>query len=146
MKCADVQRNMLGFIEGELEPRKYREVKKHLESCPQCASCEMKFAKAIRYIQLEKQADVDIRMFAAVQEALAMPDADEHRKPVTGLIQALSFATMLILAMIAGVYIGKEFAFEKSVASDFQTELLYLSNIHMEYHVIVPLSGQNNEP
>jgi predicted anti-sigma-YlaC factor YlaD len=146
MECAEIQKNMMDFIEGELEPSLFKNVKEHIDSCAQCAALSSKLSEVFSYIQHDKQATDDLHMFAAIQHALARPDIAQHRHFRISLIQSLSFAAMLALVIITGIFIGKRYEFEKSVASDYQTELFYLNNIHMENQVIVPLSEESPEP
>lgn len=137
---------MLGYIEEDLEPSVQSSVRQHLETCTQCTCCEMKFREAIQVIENEKQAPFDMKMFAAGQKAMSMNSMSMNQQATTGLIRSLSFAAMLVFAVVTGIMIGKEYAFEKSVASDYQTELFYLKGIHMENQVIAPLSEQQVEP
>lgn len=149
MKCVEVHNNILGFIEGGLESSLHEGIAKHVESCESCAACEKKIREAMGLIEQEKQTSFDRKMFADIQIAMAESaetDASLRQHPSKYLLRALPYAALLVLAVFAGVHIGKEYAFEKSLASDYQNELFYLNGIHMESQVIIPLSEPNTEP
>ena len=149
MKCIEVHNNILDFIEGELEPSLHEKIALHLESCESCSACEKKIREAMGLIEQEKRTSFDINMFAGIQRAMAesaKTDSSLRQHPSKYLLRALPYAALLVLAVFAGMRIGKEYAFEKSMASDYQTELFYLNGIHMESRVIIPLSEPNTEP
>ena len=146
MKCAEIQKNMMGFIEKDLESFVLDEVREHIASCQECAAVKNQLDELFQFIHLEKKTSHDPFMFTRIYTAFRKPDDAAHKNLTLRLLQPVSFAAILTIVTLGGILIGKEYAFEKSIEDDYQTELFYLNNIHLENEVIVPLSLQKTDP
>ena len=141
MKCAEIQDILMDFKENDPGSSIPEDVIRHIATCQQCAAFKDILQEMYLFIQHDKQAGTDPQMSERIMQATMTESvAAVHHHFTARLLRPAIFATVLAIVIAGGILIGHRMAYEESVSTDYQTELLYLNNIHQENQVIIPLS------
>ena len=84
MTCSSVRRRLVAFQDGELSPGEMTLVQEHLEKCASCSNLEERLARATPQPTLMIPVAVQLKMEAAVREALE--EAKRNPEPVTEIV------------------------------------------------------------
>lgn len=131
MKCHIIRNLLMDYREENLPVDRLSMVKDHLSSCSGCKEFYIRFSSALD--QLDKVPDVkfDPFMFTRIQAAIA--NRKQEKRPFSMIMLQPVLAVLIVfLIVLAGIRIGTSYSNESSLATDYQTELYYLNEIHSE--------------
>lgn len=145
MDCKKIRMNLLEYLEQEHDLTDYEVIHTHLSSCSDCQAYKSKLEEVLQFIESDKGIVSDPFMITRIQEACKPSSRVLRYSIVRSVIQSVSIAAMLAVIIFTGTVIGGKYSYKQSVSADYQTELYYLSNIHMDNQVFMNLSEQHTE-
>jgi hypothetical protein len=115
MRCADAQEWISEYLDGELGTKREKELKAHLEACPDCRSLARDFAEIVQQARNLKSPEPSPslwpRLAAAVRDSLEeTPVAGLRRKGAWGVLGNVNrwrfaAAAALVLVVVGAVVI-----------------------------------------
>jgi anti-sigma factor RsiW len=119
MSCRLVQKNLLEYIEDSLDFATSNEIKKHIESCSDCFNLYKNVQET--YTSFEKMPKQDpgpyfsARVLARYEKWEAIETNSSHR--ILRILQPIAASVFILVGVSAGIYLGKNLAGSKTVAS-----------------------------
>ena len=137
MSCRSVQKNLLEYIEDSLDFVTSNEVKKHLESCPECFTLSQNVQET--YTSFEKMPKQDpgpyfsARVMARYQRWEAVETNSSHQ--ILRILQPIAASVLVLVGVTAGIYLGKHLASSNTVASSQGVNNESLETYASEYYL-----------
>jgi hypothetical protein len=113
LKCSKIQKNLNGYLSGELSEREKEQIKSHLKECPECSqevtALEDLNKKIDQLDELAPTPEFEARFWRKVEEA-------EKPKPVRQWFSPLQWtsgmkwglSTAFVALFILGIYVARE--------------------------------------
>ncbi len=145
MDCKKIRMNLLEYLEQGNDLADYEVIRNHLSTCSDCEAYKSKLEEVLQFIESDKEIFSDPFMITRIQEACKPSPRVSRYVTIRSVLQSVSIAAMLAVIIFTGTFIGRKYSYRQSVSVDYQTELYYLSNIHMDNQVFMNLSEQHTE-
>ncbi len=105
MTCKQVRNKLIFYIEKSLPPDEQKAVEEHLQHCAKCAQDYEKLAKALQFIETEKQTEPNPYLWTRIKAKLDAPQAE--KQPVfSGLLQPVILTLLVVLGIFLGIKLG----------------------------------------
>lgn len=136
MKCKDLHKLMVPFIEKRLTNKEHSEFENHISGCKECKDFLNEFQKTYSLIETEKILEPN-PFFYAVLKAKMENKAIKHYGFsyifLSKIIQPAIFSLILIAGIYTGLKIGKD-SYNISVQQKYDTKELsmYLNELNNE--------------
>jgi anti-sigma factor RsiW len=110
MKCREFKSNHVGFVDDLLSAADMSEMRRHLHSCPSCATLDTRIRRSLLVVRnlppIEPSADFFFRLTEALKQA--PPPEAQRRIPtvaaVTALTAALAAAVYFTMALTGALH------------------------------------------
>jgi anti-sigma factor RsiW len=112
MKCKQLHKKLIFFLEGDLPQKEKEQIKKHLAECPECAGFTDDLKKTLNILQSEKSPEVNPFFYTrlkAKMENQAVRDKTQPalRPALIKILQPALFTLLLLAGIYSGYKIGK---------------------------------------
>lgn len=145
MNCKKIQMNLLEYLEQGNDLADYEVIHKHISTCSDCEAYKSKLEEFLQFIESDKEIFSDPFMITRILEACKSSPRVPQYVMVRHVLQSVFIAAIVAVIIFTGTFIGRKYSYRQSVSVDYQTELYYLSNIHMDNQVFMNLSEQLTE-
>ena len=109
MKCREFRSNHVGFIDDLLPAADMSEMRRHVWSCPKCATLDTRIRRSLLVVrnlpQIEPSADFFVRLTEALKQ---VPPVQRRRRPIFAAAAVTAFAAGLAAALYFVVAISPE--------------------------------------
>lgn len=128
MKCKNLHKKLIFFLEGDLSPAKMNEVQNHLVGCSSCASFAKELKLTLGIIEIEKNPEINPYFYTRLKAKLE----NRAESPVLGrlilakVLQPAIFSILLIIGIYLGIKIGQP-------ASSKQYSITLMQNQEIPY-------------
>ena len=113
MKCSDIHKKLIPYLNGELSKREAESVDAHLNSCESCyglySDMQKTFGLADRRKELEPDPFLYTRIAQRLEDAEIAGSKQENRSIAKRVLQPVLVAVMLFVAVFSGVKLGNAF-------------------------------------
>ncbi|MCY1722598.1 zf-HC2 domain-containing protein [Prolixibacteraceae bacterium Z1-6] len=111
MKCKAVHNNLIFFLEKELPDSEMKEVREHLNSCPDCALFAEEMKKTFGILEVEKAVEVNPFFYTRVKARLENQEQEQvvGRPLLVRVLQPVTFSILLVLAVYGGIKMGQPY-------------------------------------
>ncbi len=111
MKCKDLHKNLIFFLEGGLPQKKMEEIQSHLAGCESCAAFAADLKTTLGIIEIEKSPVINPFFYTRVKAKLENGEQAKWQilqRPVFArILQPVLFSILLIVGVYSGVKIGQ---------------------------------------
>ena len=137
MNCKEVNKNLIFFIEGELQPEKETELQEHLKDCLDCNALFMNLKETMAIITTEKETRPNPFLYTRIQEEIS--NLEEPRKVFVlkpnfiNILQPVTLSFLLLTGVIFGISLGNSFQYQTPGQSMvYQSDEFYLNDLQQE--------------
>ena len=137
MKCKEINKNLLFYIEGELSQEKEKLIKEHLHNCQNCLMLFNEIKETLAVIEGEKKIEPTPFLFTRIQQHITNLENQESLTELQPIFKRILQPIALTLLLLAGVYFGislgnsfKSEKFEKTIV--YQTDEFYFNDFQQE--------------
>jgi hypothetical protein len=134
MKCNDLHKKSIFFLEAELPPEEMRQIQLHLNECEKCSLYFENLKQVLGTIETDKIRSADPYFYTRLKARMENQE-EKELSGQSGLVRILQPAlfTILFLASIYGGYkIGGTEATYKSATIETQNIIPYLNEMKSE--------------
>jgi hypothetical protein len=126
MDCSFICRNLFSYQEHQLSDKDTKEFEDHLHSCPDCSRIVSEFQSVTSVIDLRKNDEPN--PFAGIPLIQRLESEMESTQEKTNplylrILQPMSFAALLVIAVILGFSIVKQKELEISAIINHQQDI-----------------------
>ena len=137
MNCKEINKNLIFYIEGELQSEKEMEVQKHLKNCHDCNALFINLKETLAIITKEKATKPNPFLFTRIQEDicnLKEPGKIFFLPPAfTRILQTVAFSLLLIMGVVFGISVGNSLQNQTPRQSIVhQSDEFYLNDFQQE--------------
>ncbi len=154
MKCSEVQKKLIFYIEKELGNSSKNEIESHLRECKNCNLLYSEISKTYGVLDNYKQLKPNPFFYTRLNEKIKEIDKKESgilfRPSIIKILQPIAISLVLVLSLVLGIIIGNEFSNESyfsdnSIESDLQvySDNYYLNEIEEESFENFLINGKN---
>ncbi|MBI9038110.1 MAG: zf-HC2 domain-containing protein [Bacteroidales bacterium] len=154
MKCSEVQKKIIFYIEKELKKTSSSEIESHLNQCMKCNFIFNEMNKTYSILNDVKQLNPNPFFYTRLNEKIKEIENKENkiifRPSFVRIFQPIAVSFILIISLVLGIVIGNEFnensnTFENTIAFDSQvySDNFYLNEIEGEYFENFLINGKN---
>lgn len=126
MDCSFIRRNLFSYQEHQLSDKDTKEFEAHLQTCPDCARIVSEFQSVTSVIDLRKTDEPNPFAGTRIIQRLEseLESISEKTAPLyLRILQPLSIAALLVIAVIIGFSIVKQKEPEISAIIDHQQDI-----------------------
>lgn len=135
MKCKQIQRELIFYLEGGLNIEKRNEMKSHLSECETCKNFADNLDLSLKIIDKEKELQVNPFMYTRIQERI---NSYEHKPnafitSATRILRPVFVSAVIVFGIFAGIKLGNYFN-DRLVnnVTEIQIESYYLNDFQHE--------------
>ncbi|MCF8223782.1 MAG: zf-HC2 domain-containing protein [Bacteroidales bacterium] len=104
MKCSEVHKDLIFYIEGDLSPEREKALRKHLDSCSDCRAYEKFMRQSLGAIEMKKDVPADDEFAGKVLEKMSsVPIKTFSIAPV---LKYAAAAAVIVLGVFTGMGIA----------------------------------------
>lgn len=134
MKCTDLHKDLIFYLDDELTPERKAAVNHHLKGCSKCAAFLKELEASWRIIEREKNVDTNPFLLTRIEARL---QEQKHATTAKGWVlvpqriaQPVFFSLLLVVAIYGGIKLGES---PVNVGQDEKIEnQLYLDDFNSE--------------
>jgi len=145
MKCKNINKDLIFFVEGSLTGKRKAEINRHLSECKICRNFVKELTYDMAIIEKEKEAEVSPYIYSKIYNKITSNEQTANAF-ITSALKVLKpvFITLLILSGIfSGFKLGSSFSDKYSyVDSEFQIISYYLNDLQHESVETIILSEE----
>ena len=105
MTCKQVRNKLIFYIEKSLPPEEQKAVEEHLQQCAKCAQDYEKLAKALLFIETEKQTSPNPYLWTRIKAKIDAPKAG--KQPVfSRILQPVILTLLVAIGIFLGIKLG----------------------------------------
>lgn len=104
MKCSEVHKDLIFYIEGDLSPEREKALLKHLDSCSDCRAYEKMVRQSMGVIEMEKDVPADDEFAGKVLEKMA--SARIKTFSIAPVLKYAAAAAVVVLGVFTGMSIA----------------------------------------
>jgi len=137
MNCKEVNKNLIFYVEGELQPEKETELQEHLKDCHDCNVLFLNLKETLAIITQEKAAKPNPFLFTRIQEEIN--NLEEPRKVFVlnsnfiKILQPVTLSLLLVLGVVFGISMGNSIQYQTPGQSMvYQSDEFYLNDLQQE--------------
>ena len=137
MKCKNLHKDLIPFLEGELSPEKMEEIQNHLNLCSTCADFAKELKLTLGIIESEKDFEVNPYFYTRLKARLENVGDEQPsffgRTILVRVVQPVMFSVLLILGVYLGIKIGEPASTKQYTVTLMQNqEIPYLNEMETE--------------
>ena len=137
MNCKEINKNLIFYIEGELQSEKEIELQEHLKNCHDCNVLFMNLKETLTIITKEKAIKPNPFLFTRIQQDISNlkePGKMLFSPPAfTKILQTAAFSLLLIMGVIFGISVGNSLHDQTPNQSVVhQSDEFYLNDLQQE--------------
>lgn len=136
MKCKNLHKKLIFFLEGDLSPRMMEEVQNHLDECSSCAAFAKELKQTLGIIENEKELEVNPYFYTRLKARL---ENQNEQSPAFGriifarVLQPVIFSILLVIGIYSGIKIGQPVPTKQYTVTLMQNqEIPYLNEMETE--------------
>ncbi len=136
MKCKDVHKNLIFYIDRELSSAKNKEIEEHLSGCEKCSKLYNEIKSTMSVVENEKNIETNPFLYTRIKQKL--DDIDKNTtKPIFAiqkrrLLQPALVTFIIAIGVFIGVSIGNSFPVKNNNIADNQSEQYYINDLQQE--------------
>ncbi len=104
MKCSEVHKDLIFYIEGDLSPERENALLKHLDSCSECRAYEKMMRQSLGVIKTEKDVPADDEFEGKVLEKMGSVRIKTYS--IAPLLKYAAAAAVVVLGVFTGMSIA----------------------------------------
>jgi len=135
MKCNNIHRNLIFYLEGDLTREKREEIKSHLHECEVCRNFAANLTSALEIIEKEKRPQMNSFLYTRIQEKINNYDYNSNAVITSAakLLRPVLILIVVVFGIFAGIKLGTYFD-SKYVSNvpELQIEAYYLNDLQHE--------------
>ena len=137
MNCKEVNKNLIFYVEGELQPEKEMELQEHLKDCHDCNILFLNLKETMATIAQEKSILPNPFLYTRLQEKIS--NLEESRKifvfkpEFIKILQSVTLSLLLVLGVVFGISMGNSIQYQTPGQSMvYQSDEFYLNDLQQE--------------
>lgn len=143
MKCKEIHKNLIFYIDGDLSSKKNKEIEEHLLSCAKCSKLYNEIKSTISVIENEKNIETSPFLYTRIKQRL--DDINENSTKMVfvtqpkKILQPALITFIIALGIFFGVTIGNSFPIQNNNIADTQSEQYLINDLqqeHVEYFLL----------
>ncbi|NOR76397.1 MAG: hypothetical protein GQ525_14720 [Draconibacterium sp.] len=111
MKCKNLHKKLIFFIDEDLSAKDMKQVQVHLSECNTCAAFAEDMKKTLGIVELEKSPTINPFFYTRVKAKLENQESAEMQilqRPIFArVLQPVMFSILLIIGVYSGIKIGE---------------------------------------
>ena len=143
MKCKQIHKNLIFYIDGDLTSKKNKKIEEHLSVCENCSRLYQEMKSSLSVIENKKSIEINPYLYTRIKQRL-----DDINKNSTKsifatqqkrLLQPALITFIIALGVFIGVSIGNTYTFQNNNIADTQSEQYYINDLqqeHVEYFLL----------
>ena len=137
MKCSEIQKKLIFYIEKELEKTSALEIESHLSKCKKCNSIFNEMNKTYSILNNVEQLNPNPFFYTRLSEKIKEIDNKENqiifRPSFIKILQPIVVSFVLIVSVVLGIVIGNEFSQNSNIFENItETEIqVYSDNFYL---------------
>jgi predicted anti-sigma-YlaC factor YlaD len=154
MKCSEVQKKLIFYIEKELGNTSTNEIESHLKECKKCNLLYNEMSKTLGILDNMEQLKPNPFFYTRLNEKIKDIDNKESgilfSPSFIKILQPIAISLVLVVSLVLGIIIGNEFSknsyfSDNSIESNLQiySDNFYLNEIDEESFENFLITGKN---
>jgi len=134
MKCSEIQKKLIFYIEKELEKTSTLEIESHLSKCKKCNSIFNEMNKTYSILNNGKQLNPNPFFYTRLSEKIKEIENKRIFHPsFIKILQPIVVSFVLIVSVVLGIVIGNEFSQNSNIFENItETEIqVYSDNFYL---------------
>jgi predicted anti-sigma-YlaC factor YlaD len=120
----------LDYTAGKLDEFQRQAFASHLASCKSCREFAEKIKESMLLLEEEKAVEFDPYMFTRILAIIDAPKQPGESVWIRLAWQPALIAVVVFLMVLAGIHIGSNYQYQRSITDDYAAEVYYLNDIH----------------
>lgn len=106
MKCRNIQKELIFYLDRELPEERMKSIARHLEECQECCGYLDELKKDLEIIDAERNPEVSPYFFTRLSARLDEQPEAQNRNVWARVVQPAFFSLLLIAAVYGGFRLG----------------------------------------
>ena len=137
MNCKEVNKNLIFYIEKELQAERELELQEHLKDCHDCNVLFLNLKETMAIVTKEKAAKPNTFLFTRIQEEISNLEKPRKvflwKRNFIKLLQPVTLSFFLLVGVIFGISMGNSIQYQTPEQSMvYQTDEFYLNDLQQE--------------
>jgi hypothetical protein len=111
MKCKNLHKDLIFFLEGDLPAKEMEQIQIHLAECDSCAAFAEDMKVTLGILEVEKSPAVNPFFYTRLKAKLENRESEKlqiFRRPVFArILQPVMFSILLVIGIYSGIKIGQ---------------------------------------
>ena len=135
MKCKNIHKDLIFFVEGTLTTERKNEISKHLSGCEICRKFVAELAYSLEIIEKEKKNEPNPFLYSKIHNKINDYERDTATIKVTAakILRPVLVIILILLGVFSGIKLGNSYSSKQSDDdSELQIITYYLNDLQHE--------------
>lgn len=135
MKCKAIHNKIIFFVEKELPVSEMKQIREHINNCPNCALFAKDLQKTLRILDSEKVVEENPFFYTRVKVRLENQEKEVvAKRPILArILQPVAFSIILLFGVYGGIKLGQPYNAQLSESSLSENQIIpYLNEMDAE--------------